>query len=152
MVRNIIHKSCDVKIKFCYSIFLQVLKMNYMPTMSKTKILYLMSIIGRDSNDSHPNAWPGISVQLQTILIVSHKSIFCSNPFKNKVLLLSLFFGISILLSLALIPTVRWVFGLATLTPLQWILTLGLSLLIIPICEVEKCITRAISKRKKNNW
>ncbi len=81
----------------------------------------------------------------------SHKSIFCSNPFKNKVLLLSLFFGISILLSLALIPTVRWVFGLATLTPLQWVLTLGLSLFIIPICEVEKCITRAIFKRKKNN-
>lgn len=78
----------------------------------------------------------------------SHKSIFKTNPFKNKILVFSLLFEISVLVILAVIPAVQAVFGLCELSLIQWGITIGFSLFIIPICEIEKMLTNFISKHK----
>lgn len=78
----------------------------------------------------------------------SHKSIFKTNPFKNKILIFSLLFGTLVLVILAIIPAVQEVFCLCSLTLLQWGITITFSLFIIPICEIEKLITTFILKRK----
>ena len=78
----------------------------------------------------------------------SRKSVFKTNPFKNKILIFSLVFEISILVTLATIPAIQNIFGLCPLTPLQWSITALCSLLIVPICELEKLLTKLISSRK----
>ncbi len=68
------------------------------------------------------------------------KSIFKSNPFKNQLVNYAFLLGLTILLFVSLIPPIANVFGMTMLTFNQWLITIGLSALILPVCEVAKMI------------
>lgn len=72
--------------------------------------------------------------------VKTNGSVFKSNPFKNKLVNYSFLLGLAILLFVSLVPPIAGVFGMTSLTINQWIITIGLSLLIIPVCEVAKLI------------
>lgn len=76
----------------------------------------------------------------------TNHSIFVSNPFKNKIMMLSLFVGVGLILLIALVPPIAAIFHLEMLNFKQWLMVLGLSLIIIPIVEIVK----AIQNKKKN--
>ena len=78
----------------------------------------------------------------------TNHSIFTSNPFKNKAMILAMVVGIGMLLAISLIPVLAGVFHLAQLTLTQWVVTIALSLAIIPVVEVGKAI-QAIKDKKK---
>lgn len=75
-------------------------------------------------------------------------SIFKSNPFKNKMLLLALFVGLGLVAFVAFIPPVASVFHIISLTWQQWLMVIGAVLSIIPIVEVVKLIQYFYYKRK----
>jgi len=74
------------------------------------------------------------------------KSIFMSNPFKNKWLVLALVVGIGLTLLVALVPFLASAFKLTALTLEQWLIVLVASLSIIPIVEIGKFIDNHITK------
>lgn len=76
-----------------------------------------------------------------------HNSIFSVGVFKNKYLNLAILLNIVLQLLTITIPFLREkIFGLVLLTPLQWIIVLGLSSVIVLITEIEK----AINRRRRN--
>lgn len=86
-------------------------------------------------------------IQLAHIFNVrTNHSIFTSNPFKNKTLVISLVVSIAAILLIALIPPVASIFHLANLNLTQWLICLGFSALIIPIVEIVKLIQNAKQK------
>lgn len=78
----------------------------------------------------------------------TNHSVFKTNPFKNKSMLIALFVDIGLLLTISLIPAIANIFHLQCLNLTQWLITLGFSLLIVPIVEVVKLIQNI--KNKKN--
>ncbi len=72
--------------------------------------------------------------------VKTNNSVFKTNPFKNKLVNYSFLLGIAILLFVALIPPIASVFGMTSLTINQWGVTIAISLLIIPVCEIAKAI------------
>ena len=86
-------------------------------------------------------------IQLVHIFNVrTNHSIFTSNPFKNKTLVISLFVSILAILAIAFIPALASVFHLASLNLTQWLICFGFSLLVIPVVEIVKLIQSAQSK------
>ena len=80
-------------------------------------------------------------IQLVHIFNVrTNHSIFTSNPFKNKTLVISLFVSIAAILLITLIPPVASVFHLASLNLTQWLICLGFSFIAIPVVEIVKLI------------
>jgi len=78
-------------------------------------------------------------IQLAHIFNVrTNHSVFTSNPFKNKTLVISLFVSIISILAIALIPALASVFHLQTLNLTQWLICVGFSILVIPVVEVIK--------------
>lgn len=75
----------------------------------------------------------------------THQSIFKSNPFKNRLLILSFVAGIGLTLLVALTPLAA-AFKLATLSLSQWGIIFGASLLIIPIVEMGKFLDNHITR------
>jgi len=70
------------------------------------------------------------------------KICFKSKPFSNKLINLSFILGLSVLLIISLIPPVATLFGMTQLNIAQWILVLGLSFIIIPVCDMVKIFTK----------
>lgn len=70
--------------------------------------------------------------------VKTSKSIFASNPFKNKFINFAFLFGLTTMLLITLVPALSSLFGLINLTLEQWAITLLLSFIIIPICEIVK--------------
>lgn len=79
----------------------------------------------------------------------TNHSIFTSNPFKNKAMILAMVVGLGMLLTISLVPVLAGVFHLASLTLTQWVIAVALSLAIIPIVEVGKAIQAIKDKKKK---
>lgn len=80
------------------------------------------------------------------IAVRSNHSIFKSNLLKNKLLIASLIFGFGIILIIALTPFGQ-ILGLTKLNWLLWLITILLSLSIIPINEIYKLIRRKARKK-----
>ena len=76
----------------------------------------------------------------------TNHSIFTSNPFKNKTLVISLFVSVASILAIAFIPVLATVFHLQSLTWAQWLICLGFSALVIPVVEIIKLIQNKICK------
>ena len=72
--------------------------------------------------------------------VKTSNSMFKTNPFKNKLVNYSFLLGIAILLFVSLIPPIANVFGMTNLTINQWLVTIVLSMLIIPVCEIAKSL------------
>ena len=86
-------------------------------------------------------------IQLAHIFNVrTNHSIFTSNPFKNKTLVISLVVSIAAILAIALIPALASIFHLASLNLTQWLICLGFSFITIPVVEIVKLIQNAKNK------
>ncbi|MFW5780587.1 MAG: cation transporting ATPase C-terminal domain-containing protein, partial [Bacillota bacterium] len=79
------------------------------------------------------------------------KSLFRENPLSNKHLNLAFLVG-TVLLGIALVlPFMQTAFNAILLTPLQFAISLGFAILIIPFVEVQKAIENAIIKKRVKN-
>ena len=74
----------------------------------------------------------------------THKSVFASNPLKNKLMLLAFGVGLALNLFVALTPPVAEVFGLVALSGAQWLIVVLCGLFIIPFVEVYKLIEKRV--------
>lgn len=79
----------------------------------------------------------------------TNHSIFASNPFKNKLLNLAFISELAIILVVSLIPPVANIFNMTQLSIAQWAVVFGISILIIPICEIVKLFQRLKDKKIK---
>lgn len=79
----------------------------------------------------------------------TNHSVFKTNPVKNKTMLLALFVGVGLLLTVALIPPVAGIFHLVSLSLNQWLIVIGFALMIVPIVEIVKLIQNVMHKRKE---
>ena len=80
----------------------------------------------------------GLLELIHSFNIKSEKSIFKTNIFENKFLIGSFLLGIVVQLIVAVIPQLAEIFKLVPLNQTQWIITLVISILPIPIMELQK--------------
>ena len=80
----------------------------------------------------------GILELVHSLNIKSEESIFKSKIFDNKYLILSFVIGIFIQTIVVIIPSLANIFKLVSLNSTQWIITLIISILPIPIMELQK--------------
>jgi len=79
----------------------------------------------------------------------TNHSIFTSNPFKNKAMLLAMGVGVGMLLLIALVPALANIFHLASLSLTQWAVSIAFALAIFPVVEIGKLIQNAKDKKKE---
>ncbi len=77
-------------------------------------------------------------------------SVLNRKVFNNKWLNLSFIAGVVLILPLILIPALNPIFGTAPLTLVEWVISIGCGVLIIPFVELQKVIENAIDKKKRN--
>ena len=80
----------------------------------------------------------GLLELIHSFNIKSEKSIFKTNIFENKFLIGSFLLGIVVQLIVVIIPQLAEIFKLVPLNQTQWIITLAISILPIPIIELQK--------------
>ena len=78
-----------------------------------------------------------------------NKSIIRTNPFKNKMILISSVINIVMILLAVYVPFIATIFHLSAINLTQWLIVLGFALLIIPIVEIVKVIQRVVCKKNK---
>ena len=89
-------------------------------------------------------------VQFFYILSARTEEFFFKNFFKNKWLWISILFGVVVLVLIAATP-LNEILHLVDVNIYGWLICLGLSLLILPICEIYKLIVRKLSKKVEKN-
>ncbi len=80
----------------------------------------------------------GLLELIHSFNIKSEQSIFKTGIMENKFLIGSFLLGTLIQLAVAIIPTLAQIFKLVPLNTLQWGITIGISILPIPIMELQK--------------
>ena len=90
----------------------------------------------------------GLLELIHSFNIKSEKSIFEVGILENKYLLGSLILGIFVQTIVVVIPSVAEVFELVPLTSTQWIITIFIGILPIPIIELQKKINKINSRGK----
>lgn len=76
-------------------------------------------------------------------------SLFKTNPFENKFLNIAFLVGaVLVIVPLLITPVANILFDAVKLSGAEWGVALGLSVLIIPLVEIQKAIERAIDKKK----
>ena len=97
----------------------------------------------------------GLLELVHSFNIKSEKSILKVGILENKFLIGSFILGIFVQTIVILIPTLANIFDVVNLTSTQWLITLGISILPIPIMELQKMWnvrdTKKTSK-KSGNW
>ena len=88
----------------------------------------------------------GILELVHSFNVKSEKSIFKTGLFENKFLVGSFVLGIFVQVIVVLIPQLAEVFKLVPLTGLQWSITLVISILPVPIMEIQKFFDRRVKK------
>ena len=77
-----------------------------------------------------------------------HTSVFTLGLFKNKTMLWALLVSTILQIGVVLVPWLRGVFSLDMLTPMHWIMVVGLSAVMLLASEMEKIILQARTKKK----
>ena len=80
----------------------------------------------------------GLLELVHSFNIKSEKSILKTNIFENKFLILSFILGVFVQTIVVIIPTLASIFDLVSLNSTQWIITILISILPIPIIELQK--------------
>ena len=80
----------------------------------------------------------GILELVHSFNIKSEQSIFKIGILENKFLIGSFVLGVFVQTIVVLVPSLANIFKLVPLNQVQWIITLGISLLPIPIIELQK--------------
>ena len=88
----------------------------------------------------------GLLELIHSFNIKSEKSILKTGIMENKFLIGSFVLGILVQTIVVIIPQLAEIFKLVPLTSTQWIITLIISILPIPIIEVQKFLDRKIKK------
>ena len=88
----------------------------------------------------------GILELVHSFNVKSEKSIFKTGLFENKFLVGSFVLGIFVQVIVVLIPQLAEIFKLVSLTGLQWCITLVISILPVPIMEIQKFFDRRVKK------
>ena len=91
----------------------------------------------------------GLLELVHSFNIKSEKSIFKVGILENKFLIGSFILGIFVQTIVVFIPALANIFDVTNLTGAQWIITLGISILPIPIIELQKQINRMNAKKEK---
>ena len=86
---------------------------------------------------------------IHSINIKSEKSIFEVGILENKYLIGSIILGILIQIIVVLIPPVANIFELTELNQTQWLITIVISILPIPIMELQKKLNKINAKDKE---
>lgn len=98
----------------------------------------------------------GLLELIHSFNIKSEKSIFKVGILENKFLIGSFILGIFVQTIVVFIPALAEIFNVINLNGTQWIITLGISLLPIPIMELQKRVNsiriRKDKKIQKNYW
>ena len=92
----------------------------------------------------------GLLELIHSFNIKSEKAIFKVGMLENKFLIGSFLLGIFVQTIVVCIPTLANIFNVVNLNSTQWMITLGISILPIPIIELQKKINK-ISVKKQNN-
>ena len=92
----------------------------------------------------------GLLELIHSFNIKSEKSIFKVGMLENKFLIGSFLLGIFVQTIVVCIPTLANIFNVVNLNSTQWMITLSISILPIPIIELQKKINK-ISVKKQNN-
>ena len=82
----------------------------------------------------------GVLELVHSFNIKSDESIFKVGIFENKFLIASFVLGIFIQTIVVIIPYLANIFNLVPLNKIQWLITIGISILPIPIIEIQKKI------------
>ena len=91
----------------------------------------------------------GILELVHSFNIKSEKSIFKVGILENKFLIGSFILGIFVQTIVVFIPALANIFNVTNLTSTQWMITLGISILPIPIMEVQKKMNQMTVKKEK---
>ena len=89
----------------------------------------------------------GLLELIHSFNVKSEKSLFKTGIFDNKYLVGSLILGIFVQTVVILIPQIAEIFELTSLNSMQWVITIGISLLPIPVIELQKWFDSKKSKR-----
>ena len=90
----------------------------------------------------------GLLELIHSFNIKSEKSIFKTGIMENKFLIGSFVLGILVQTIVVIIPQLAEIFKLVPLTSTQWIITLIISILPIPIIEIQKFLDKRNSRGK----
>jgi len=85
----------------------------------------------------------GILELIHSFNIKSEKSIFKTNLLENKFLVGSFFLGIFVQVIVVLVPFLANIFKLVPLNQMQWLITIVISVLPIPIMELQKKVNES---------
>lgn len=82
----------------------------------------------------------GMTELIHSVNIKSDKSLFKTGILENKFLIGSLVLGVLAQVIVVLIPTLANIFDVVSLNSVQWLITIIISIMPIPIMEVQKMI------------
>ena len=85
---------------------------------------------------------------VHSLNIRSEKSIFKVGLFKNIYLIGAFVLGVVLQVSVVLIPTIAKIFDVVPLNKMQWIYTIGISILPIILVELQKRINEMRFEKK----
>ena len=91
----------------------------------------------------------GLLELIHSFNVKSEKSLFKTGIFDNKYLVGSLILGIFVQTVVILIPQIAEIFELTSLNSMQWMITIGISLLPIPVIELQKWFDSKKSKERE---
>ena len=91
----------------------------------------------------------GLLELVHSFNIKSEKSIFKVGILENKFLIGSFILGIFVQTIVVFIPALADIFNVTNLTQTQWLITLGISILPIPIMELQKKMNQMTVKKEK---
>ena len=91
----------------------------------------------------------GLLELIHSFNVKSEKSLFKTGIFDNKYLVGSLILGIFVQTVVILIPQIAEIFELTSLNIMQWVITIGISLLPIPVIELQKWFDSKKSKERE---
>ena len=93
----------------------------------------------------------GMAELIHSFNIKSEKSILKMGILENKYLIGSFILGTIVQTIVVIIPSLADVFKLVPLNSIQWIITLVLSFLTIPIMELQKKVNEIKSRKSRKN-
>ena len=91
----------------------------------------------------------GLLELIHSFNVKSEKSLLKTGIFDNKYLVGSLSLGIFVQTVVILIPQIAEIFELTSLNSIQWMITIGISLLPIPVIELQKWFDSKKSKERE---
>ena len=94
----------------------------------------------------------GLLELVHSFNIKSEKSIFKIGILENKFLIGSFVLGLFVQTIVVVIPALANIFDVVSLNSTQWLITLAISLLPIPIIELQKKINRMNTKSQKKTF